>query len=132
MRAFWVACAAVVVAITAGTGAAAGPEVLLTPARRNVNHFRVALVYEPPAEVIPPLGGRVQARIPLMSGDFYVDRKDSTKFWQVLHFGLQNLYAADLDEWMIMDSFTRGPGTVELPEECLQGDTTTTTSTPPA
>jgi hypothetical protein len=109
-----------------------GPEVLLKPTRRNVNHFRVALVYEPPAEVIPPLGGGVQARIPLMSGDFYVDRKDSTKFWQVLHFGLQNIYAADLDEWMIMDSFTRGPGTVELPEECLRGDTTTTTTAPPA
>lgn len=110
-----------------------GPEILLQPKRRNVNHFRAALVYEPPAEVVPTLGGGVQARIPLMSGDFYVDRKDSTTFWQVLHFALQNLYASDLDEWMIMDTFRRGPGKVEVPEECLaQPDPATTTTTPPA
>ena len=95
-----------------------GPEILLTPTRRNVDHFRAAVAYDLPPELVPSLGGGVQVRIPLVSGDFYVDRKDSTKFWQVLHFGLQNLYATDLDEWMIMDTFRRGPGTVTLPEEC--------------
>src|SRR5262249_4304580 len=75
------------------------------------------------------LGGGVHARIPLMSGDFYVDRNDSTKFWQVLHFGLQNIYASDLDEWMVMSSFRRGPGTVTVPEECLQQPETPSTTT---
>jgi hypothetical protein len=110
-----------------------GPEILLTPTRRNVDHFRAAFAYEPPADVVPPLGGGVQLRIPLMSGDFYVDRKDSTKFWQVLHFGLQNLYASDLDEWIVMDTFRTGAGTVDVPAECSsQPDpATTTTTTPP-
>jgi hypothetical protein len=56
-----------------------------------------------------------------MLGDFYVDRKDPTKFWQVLHFGLQNLYDEQLDEWIVMDTFERGAGTVTLPEECVTG-----------
>jgi hypothetical protein len=108
-----------------------GPEILLQPKRRNVNHFRAALVYEPPTDLVPPLGGGVQARIPLMSGDFYVDRNDSKQFWQVLHFGFQNIYASDLDEWMIMDSFRRGPGKVTVPEECLAWALATTTTPPP-
>jgi hypothetical protein len=49
----------------------------------------------------------------------------------VLDFGLHNLYAADLDEWMVMDTFRRGPGTVSLPEECAaQPEATTTTAAP--
>jgi hypothetical protein len=108
-----------------------GPEILLTPTRRNVQHFRASLAYDLPPELVPSLGGGVQARIPVMSGDFYVDRKDHTKFWQVLHFGLHNLYATDLDEWIVMDTFRRGAGTVELPEECTaQPESTTTTVTP--
>jgi hypothetical protein len=68
-----------------------------------------------------------------VAGDFYVDRKDPTKFWQVLHSGLQNLYASDLDEWIVMDTFRRGAGTVTLPEECrAQPVPTTTAPTTPA
>lgn len=109
-----------------------GPEILLQPKRRNVNHFRAGLVYEPPADVLPPVDG-IQLRFPVMVGDFYVDRKDSTKFWQVLHSGLQNLYDRELDEWIVMDTSRRGAGTVTLPEECAAlPDTSVPATTAPA
>ncbi len=108
-----------------------GPEILLEPTRRKVNHFRAGLVVDVPPELVPPLGGGVELRFPVMVGDFYVDAKDSTKFWQVLHSGLQNLYDRELDEWIVMDSFRRGAGTVTLPEECsAQPDPTVTTAAP--
>jgi hypothetical protein len=106
-----------------------GPEILQDQ-NRHVNHFRAGLVYEPPADVIPKVDG-LQLRFPVMAGDFYVDQKDSTKFWQVLHSGLQNLYDRELDEWIVMDTFARGAGKVTLPAECsAQPDTTPTTTVP--
>jgi hypothetical protein len=108
----------------------AGPEILEGPPRRRVHHFRAGVVWEAPPEVVPPdvvtpvggspdTDGGVTLRIPLMLGDFYVDRKNPEVFWQVLHFGLQNLYDPDLDEWIVMDSFKPGrAGAVTLPEEC--------------
>jgi hypothetical protein len=66
-----------------------------------------------------------------MAGDFDVDRKDSTKFSQVLHFGLQNLDASDLDEWIVMDTFRKGAGTVDVPAECSSQPDPATTTTPP-
>ena len=109
-----------------------------TKPRRRVNHFRAGVVWEPPAEVLPPdlitpVGGtpatgegQPKLRLPLMSADLYVDRRDPTTFWQVLHFGLQNLYDPELDEWMVLDSFAHRPGTVTLPAECAAATTSTT------
>lgn len=68
-----------------------GAEILERQEPLRVNHFRVGVVWEPPAEVIPPIPGLPFLRNPLMSGDIYVDPEDSSKFWQVLHFGVQNL-----------------------------------------
>jgi hypothetical protein len=106
-----------------------GVETIEDSKPRRVHHFRVGVVWEPPPEVLPPdlitpVGGarpgegEPTIRIPLMLGDFYVDAKDPTTFWRVLHFGLQNLYDPQLDEWMMMDTFSRRAGTVTLPEEC--------------
>jgi hypothetical protein len=114
-----------------------GSETLHGAANRPVHHFRAGVVWEPPASVVPPdvltpvggtpdvgTGGAGPAlRIPLMLGDFYVDRHDPEVFRQVLHFGVQNLYDPELDEWMIMKTFSHGKGEageVELPAECVQ------------
>jgi hypothetical protein len=108
-----------------------------------VNHFRAGVVWDAPPDLIPPTlvtpvggtpdanAGSVPLRFPLMLGDFYVDRKDPTTFWQVLHFGLQNLYDKQLDEWIVMDTFQRGAGKVDLPEECAAASTTSTTAPAP-
>jgi len=121
-----------------------GPEILDGTTPRRVNHFRAGVVWDAPPDLLPPTlvtpvggtpdahGASVPLRFPLMLGDFYVDRKDPTKFWQVLHFGLQNLYDEQLDEWIVMDSFDRGAGTVTLPEECATAVAPTTTTGPAA
>ncbi len=107
-----------------------GAETLDDAKPRHVDHFRVGVVWEPPPEVLPPglitpVGGAPAAgagqpklRLPLMSGDFYVDQHDPTTFWKVLHFGLQNLYDPELDEWMVMNTFSHRAGKVTLPAEC--------------
>ncbi len=107
-----------------------GAETLDGEQSRRVHHFRAGVVWEPPPEVVPPevitpVGGvpdtgdgNAKLRLPIMLGDFYVSSKDPTTFWQVLHFGVQNLYDPDLDEWMLMDRFAHRPGKVELPDEC--------------
>jgi hypothetical protein len=88
---------------------------------REVHHFRTSSVWEPTAEEVPPLPGVPQLRIPLMSGDIYVDADDPTQFRQVLQFGLQNLYDPSLDEWIVIDETDSSPGEVALPEECTPG-----------
>ena len=55
-----------------------GAEILERREPIPVNHFRVGVVWEPPPEVIPPIPGISNLRIPLMSGDIYVDREDPT------------------------------------------------------
>lgn len=97
---------------------------------RRVHHWRAGAVWEPPPDLVPPdvitpVGGvpetgdgNAKLRFPIMLGDFYVDRRNPARFWQVLHFGLQNLYDPELDEWMVMDTFSQRPGSVELPAEC--------------
>jgi hypothetical protein len=102
-----------------------GAETLEDAEPRHVHHFRAGVVWEPPPDVIPPIPGVPQLRLPIMSGDIYVDREDPTKFWKVLQFGLQNLYDANLDEWIVIDESESAPGEVELPEECA------TTPAPP-
>ena len=95
-----------------------GAETLERKKPRRVDHFRVGVIYEPPPEVLPPIPGVGALRIPLMSGDIYVDRTDPTKFWQVLQFGIQNLYDPEQDEWIFITKIEDRAGDVELPEEC--------------
>ena len=78
---------------------------------RHVNHFRVGLV-------LPELPPGNFLRFPLALGDIYVDQHDRGTFWQVLQFGLQNLYDPALDEWLMMDTFSHRPGRVTLPPQC--------------
>ncbi|MFN8113189.1 MAG: hypothetical protein U0R51_08310 [Solirubrobacterales bacterium] len=88
-----------------------GREILQRNPRRYVNHWRVGWVWPqaPPGSFL---------RFPLALGDIYVDQDDPTIFWQVLQFGVQNLYDPELDEWMVMDTFNRQPGKVVLPARC--------------
>jgi hypothetical protein len=88
-----------------------GREILRGRPRRYVNHWRVGLV-------LPQLPPGNQLRFPLALGDIYVDESDPGTFWQVLQFGVQNLYDPELDEWLRMDTFRREPGRVRLPRRC--------------
>ncbi len=88
-----------------------GAEILEETEPRSVHHFRIGVVLE----FTPP---PMPDRFALMTGDFYVDQEDSTKFWKVLHFGYQNLLDPALDEWAVMDKFEDTPGEVTLPAEC--------------
>jgi hypothetical protein len=89
-----------------------GAEILKGRPPRPVHHFRVSVVLgEPEAKPNP-------FRLPMMQGDFYVHWSDSSKFWQVLHYGLQNLLDPALDEWIIMHTFSDASGEVTLPAEC--------------
>ncbi|MEX0991035.1 MAG: hypothetical protein WD004_02010 [Actinomycetota bacterium] len=80
-----------------------GSEILVTPWRRPVEHWRMGFVAPP---------------FPLASADIYVDPDDPTTWRQVLHFGLQNLYAADQDEWIRMRTWEHRPGNATLPPPC--------------
>ena len=96
-----------------------GAETLERDEPLRVNHFRVGVVWDPPPDVIPPIPGVSNLRIPLMSGDIYVDREDPSRFWQVLQFGIQNLYDLEQDEWIRIDKIEDDAGAVELPDECV-------------
>lgn len=86
----------------------AGPEILQHKRSRHVHHFRATVV-------VPPLPSGSHLRFPILIADFYVDQKDSTKFWQVLHFGYQNLFDPELDEWIFIDKMENGGGELILP-----------------
>ncbi len=88
-----------------------GKEILLGKQRRKVNHFRGVVV-------VPALPPGNYDRAPLVSADFYVDRDDSSTFWQVLHFGVQNKFAPSLDEWFEKDTFKKKAGKVRLLDRC--------------
>jgi hypothetical protein len=80
---------------------------------QKVNHFRLPIVTPPPQ----PPGFHI--RLPLILGDFFVDGKDPSKFWQVLHFGIQNIYAPHLDEWIFIHKFNKCPSEIILPPLCF-------------
>lgn len=80
---------------------------------QKVNHFRLPIVTPPPQ---PP---GFYPRLPLILGDFFVDSEDPRKFWQVLHFGIQNIYAPHLDEWIFIHKFKNYPGKIILPPACF-------------
>jgi hypothetical protein len=88
-----------------------GREILQGDPPRRVNHWRVGVV-------LPQLPPGNFLRFPLALGDVYVDQRDRGTFWQVLQFGVQNLYDPELDEWLVMDTFQRTPGRVTLPSRC--------------
>ncbi|WP_314253521.1 hypothetical protein [Streptomyces sp. DSM 40907] len=88
-----------------------GPETLRRTPQRHVNHWRVGVVF-------PNLPPGNYPRVPLALGDIYVDEDNRGTFWQVLQFGVQNLYDPELDEWLVMDTFEHRPGTVTLPQRC--------------
>jgi hypothetical protein len=112
-----------------------GAETLERKKPRQVNHFRVGIVFEPPPGLLPEIPG-VTIRIPLMSGDLYVDRDDPKKLWQLLQFGIQNLYDPEQDEWIFVDKISSEAGDVTLPDECAAvpppPPTTPTTAAPGA
>lgn len=89
-----------------------GAEILKDREPRHVHHFRVGVVLGESATKPRPF------RLPVMQADFYVHRGDSSKFWKVLHYGVQNLLDPALDEWIVMHSFSETPGEVILPSEC--------------
>jgi hypothetical protein len=89
-----------------------GREILRGRPRRFVNHWRVGIVLPqlPPGEIF---------RVPIALGDIYVDQRDRSRFWRVLHFGFQNLFDPELDEWIAMRTFVpRRAGKVSLPGRC--------------
>lgn len=88
-----------------------GREVLAGKPRRYVNHWRVT-------GVMPALPPGNFVRLPVTLGDIYVDRKNPAKIWKVLHFGVQNLYDPELDEWFKLNRFSHRPGKVTLPKGC--------------
>lgn len=78
---------------------------------QRVNHFRLSIA-------LPKLPPGNFDRLPILSADIYVDQKDSTKFVKVLHFGLQNKFNPNLDEWFTINKFRDIPGKVNLPCSC--------------
>lgn len=88
-----------------------GAEILKEKSRRHVHHFRLPIV-------LPRCPPGFYFRIPILLGDIYVDQKDSSKIWKLLHFGFQNIYDPNLDEWIVINKFEDCPGEIVLPEAC--------------
>lgn len=97
-----------------------GEETLHGDPSRRVNHFRSVGVLDVPPEMLEG-DGDIPVRIPLMAGDIYTDVDDPEQLWKLLHFGLQNLYDPDLDEWIVIERTLPDPGEVSLPSECGEG-----------
>ena len=90
-----------------------GREILQGRPNRHVNHWRAGVV-------LPQLPPGNFPRIGLALGDIFVDQGNRSTFWQVLQFGVQNLYDPALDECLRMDTFRHKPGRVGLPGRCPQ------------
>ncbi len=98
-----------------------GEETLHGQADVRVNHFRSVEVLDLPAGLVSDLDEGIPLRVPLMAGDVYADADNPEVVRRLLHFGLQNLYDPNLDEWILIDEVSDQPGTVELPAECRAG-----------
>jgi len=68
---------------------------------------------------VPPLPSGSYLRFPVLIADFYSDQKDPNKLWQILHFGYQNLFDPELDEWIIIDKMERRGGELILPPRTI-------------
>lgn len=88
-----------------------GAEILQGNPDRQVYHWRVGVVA---GSARPGL----EIRFPLALADIYVSQQDPSQWWQVLQFGLQNIYDPALDEWFTLSAFSHQPGTVTLPAAC--------------
>ncbi len=91
-----------------------GREVLRGERRRRVNHWRVT-------GVLPALPPGNLVRVPLALADIYVDTGNRATIRKVLHFGVQNLYDPELDEWFELHRFSHRPTKVTLPSACASG-----------
>lgn len=98
-----------------------GRETLHGNVDRVVHHFRSAGVIDHPTGLLPGMDNDVPLRFPLMAGDIYTDVDNPEQIWQLLHFGLQNLYDPNVDEWIVIDQANDAPGEVRLPGECVIG-----------
>lgn len=95
-----------------------GPEVLLGQTNRYVHHWRGAI---PTAECGP---GKY-FRLTLIEADIYTDQKTGA-IWKMLHNGPHNLYAPDLDEWAVLESWSfENDDAVILPPMCTVPPTET-------
>ena len=99
------------------TASFAGEETLHREDDHLVHHFRSVGTVDLPSDLLGDTG--VPLRVPLMAGDIYVDADDPSSIRQLLHFGVQNLYDPNLDEWILVDETSADPREVELPEECV-------------
>jgi hypothetical protein len=88
-----------------------GREILERGQRRRVNHWRVGIV-------TPPAPPGVAFRFPFALADVYVAQRDRTRWWQMLLFGIPNLFDPELDEWGVMKTWDHRPGKVTLPADC--------------
>lgn len=88
-----------------------GAETLEERKTRFVNHFRISVA-------LPQFPPGFYPRLPILSADIYVDRNDPRKLWKVLHYGLQNIYTPNLDEWIVINKHTDCPGEIKLPPAC--------------
>jgi hypothetical protein len=93
-----------------------GPVVLSN--NREANHFRLSIV-------IPQAPPGFYLRFPFASADIFTDRKDPTIFYEVLHFGLQNLYDPALDEWIFIDCHSKQSGDITPLPPCNESDSVT-------
>lgn len=89
-----------------------GPVILEDNKCRHVNHFRVGIV-------LPHFPSGFYPRFAISLADIFVDQNDPSKFWQVLHFGYQNIYDPELDEWIFINKMEDRPGKIKLPPVCL-------------
>ena len=95
-----------------------GREVLQGNPDRRVNHWRIGVVL-PEA----PPGNHI--RLPFALADVYVGQGNRSRWWQLLQFGVQNLFDPELDEWGMMDRFRLEPAPVRLPNRCPPPSTPT-------
>jgi len=79
----------------------------------HVHHFRLAIA-------LPRAPPGNHFRLPITSADIYVDKTNPSKFWKVLHFGFQNIYDPNLDEWIYVNEFKDVAGEINLPPECVK------------
>jgi hypothetical protein len=101
-----------------------GPETIGCPPK-CVNHFRVSVV-------LPQCPSGAFFRLPIALADIYVDRTNPRIWWQLLQFGLQNLYDPALDEWAIIHHVSsRPPPEVILPPACQTRESSMATPTRP-
>jgi hypothetical protein len=90
-----------------------GPVIL--PGNREANHFRLSIVF-------PQAPPGFHLRFPFASADIFTDRKDPTLFYQVLHFGLHNIYDPALDEWIFLDCHSKKQGEIIPLPPCKEDD----------